>query len=887
MTATVVPGTHLGRYEVRSKLGEGGMGEVYRARDERLNRDVAIKVLPAALSEDADRLRRFEQEAQAAGALNHPNILAVYDVGAHDSRPYIVSELLEGQSLKERLDDAPIAQRKAIDYALQAAQGLAAAHEKGIVHRDLKPDNLFVTHDDRVKILDFGIAKLTAPNEEGLSQTEIATRKVHTDPGTVIGTVGYMSPEQVRGKHVDHRSDIFSLGAVLYEMLSGQRAFHGDSAVETLNAILKEEPTDLTTANRNVPPAVERVVWHCLEKSRERRFQSASDVAFALEALSGFTTQSSQETLVSAGSSARSGIVTRERLVWLAICAVLLVTAAALFFAYSRKQTTSGRSVLLALATPEKASSAARVTVSPDGQRVVFLANTDGKRMLWVRPLDSLSAQPLAGTEGAASPFWSPDSHFIGYFANRKLLKVDASGGRPQTLCDAAEDRGGAWSPGGTILFSGLEGLYRVPAQGGAPTLATKIDPKEEGHRWPYFLPDGQHFVFLADAATAEDHHIRLGSLDSLDSQILFGAISRVAYAPPGYLLYVSQGALVARPFDANARTLTGEPKTIAQHVAEVGGNHEFDFSVSEDGVLAYQSGNPNSQLIWFDREGKKLNAVGERANYANIELSPDGRRAAVELLDADGRSSDVWVLDLERDNFSRLTFEPTGDGSPIWSPDGTQIVFASNRAGNGQVNVYLKSSRGAGEDQLLLKSDSEKYPTSWSRDGQNIFFENWAPKAKGAIWVLPLSGDRQPKPLLQTSAFDQFQGQISPDGHFLAYTSDESGRPEVYVQPFPSSGEKWQISSSGGGLPLWRGDGKELFFLTEGGRLMSAEIKAGSKFETGVPRQLFQANIKYHGPDWTYAATADGQRFLVNTLVENNGSASLTVILNWIASLK
>ncbi len=881
---TIATGTKLGRYEIRSQLGAGGMGEVYRARDEKLNRDVAIKVLPAELSQNADRLRRFEQEAQAAGALNHPNILAVYDVGTHDGAPYVVSEFLEGESLKERLNNGPIAQRKAIDYAVQVSHGLAAAHEKGIVHRDLKPDNLFITNDDRVKILDFGLAKLIEPANDSIGQTDVATRKVHTDPGTVMGTVGYMSPEQVRGKHVDHRSDIFSFGAVIYEMLSGTRAFRGDSAVETLNAILKEEPPELTKTNPNIAPAVERVIWHCLEKSPERRFQSARDVAFALENVSATSSGSTQTATVSAPLRAKN----RERLIWIGVSALLLIAAAALAIAYLSRTQTAAHSVRLSLAAPYKASLPARVTVSPDGLRVAFIANdVNGKRVLWVRPFDSLTAQSLAGTDGAVSPFWSPDSRLIGYFANGKLFKVDAAGGGPQALCDVGENRGGAWNREGVILFAGLEGLYRVSAQGGAPVLATKVAPKEEAHCWPYFLPDGRHFVFLADASSAEDHHIRLGSLDSQDSQILFGAVSRIAYAPPGYLIYVSQGALVALPFDARELKVTGDPATIAEHIAEVGGNHEFDFSVSGDGVLAYQSGNPNSQLTWFDRTGKKLNSVGEMANYDTVSLSPDERRAALTLLDADGRVADVWLLDLTRGSTSRLTFDPSGEGNPVWSPDGNNIVYSSNRLGGGQVNLYQKVASGAGDDQMLLRSDSGKYPTSWSRDGQFILFENWPLRAKAGIWLLPLSGERQPRPLLQTVDFDQTGGEFSPDGRFIAYMSNESGRTEVYVRPFPLTDDKWQISSGGGQLPSWRADGKELFYVTDDGSLMSAEIRASGKFESSVPQQLFRTNIKKTSNGLCYAAAADGQRFLINTFVEGDNPAPLIVVLNWTADLK
>ena len=562
------PGTKLGRYEIRSKIGEGGMGEVYRARDEKLNRDVAIKVLPATLSENSDRLHRFEQEAQAAGTLNHPNILAVYDVGMHEKSPYVVSELLEGQGFRELLSHGPLSTRKAIDYATQIARGLAAAHEKGVIHRDVKPDNLFLTKDDRVKILDFGLAKLSQPSTEDTSQTDVATRRVHTDPGTVMGTAGYMSPEQVRAKHVDYRSDIFSFGAVLYEMLSGRRAFQGDSAIETLNAILKEEPADLSATNPNIAPAIERVVSHCLEKSPERRFQSASDVAFALEALSGVASHPSQQTTI--------GIIpirskwSRERLLWLTLCALLALAVGALAVLYfSRSDTDPKSTVKLALSGPPGTSSPSRVTISPDGQRVVFIANnTDGKRLLWVRPLDSLIAQPLASTDGAWSPFWSADSRFIGFFANGKLLKIEASGGRPQILCDATENGGGAWNRDGVILFAAAQGLYRISAQGGTPSLATKVDPKEEAHRWPYFLPDGRHFVFLGDAGAAEDHNIRVGSLDSQDSQVLFGAISRIVYAPPGYLLYVNQGALVAVRFDAASLKVTGDATTVAERIA-------------------------------------------------------------------------------------------------------------------------------------------------------------------------------------------------------------------------------------------------------------------------------------------------------------------------------
>lgn len=884
---SLAAGAKLGRYEIRSKIGEGGMGEVYRARDEKLNRDVAIKILPPMFSENGDRLHRFEQEAQAAGSLNHPNILAIYDLGTNEGAPYVVAELLEGETLRERLNSGPLPPRKAIDYAIQITRGLTAAHGRGVVHRDLKPDNLFITTDEQVKILDFGLAKLVEPEKDALSQTDIATRKIHTDPGTVMGTVGYMAPEQVRGRAVDHRADIFSFGAVLYEMLSGRRAFHGDSAIETLNAILKEEPAELTASNLQIAPALERVVWHCLEKSAERRFQSATDVVFALESLSGVTSHATQAALRSESLASSSSSWTRERIFWIGACALLLITAAALAVAYfSRPQTNERGAVHLALAAPEKTVFPSNVSISPDGLQVAFLASDpDGKRELWIRSLDEDKLRRLAGTEGAASPFWSPDSRSLGYLANGKLYRIDLPRGRPQALCDVREYSGAAWSNDGVILFGGSEGLSRVSAQGGTPTLATKVDSNEEAHRWPYFLPDGKHFLFLADAQTTENHHVRAGSLDAQDTQILFNAITRIVYAPPGYLLYVNQGSLVAQPFNPETIKLSGEPITVAERVKEVGINHEFDFSVSNTGVLAYQIGSPKTQLAWFDRSGKKLETIGEADTYTSIMLSPDGNRAAAGLVDADGRQSDIWLLDLSRSTKARLTFNPLSDGDPVWSPDAKRIAFSSNRAGDGHINIYETSASGVGQEQLLLESKSVDIPTDWSRDGANILFMRYPNETPSSIWFFSFP-DRKAKPLLEASNFVYVEATFSPNGRFVAYVSNESGRFEVYVQPFPLSGEKWMISSGSGGLPRWRDDGKELFYLTEDGKLMSAEVKTEGTFESAAGKQLFQADIK-RGPGYPYAAAPDGSRFLVITPADANHPAPLAIVLNWTSLLK
>src|SRR5882672_12239661 len=520
---TLAAGTKLGRYEIRAPLGAGGMGEVYRAYDPKMNREIAIKILPAAFSADKERLARFEQEAQAAGSLNHPNILVIYHIDTHDGSPYIVTELLEGETLRQRIGGVTLPQRRAIDYALGIAHGLAAAHEKGIVHRDLKPDNIFITKDGRVKILDFGIAKLTQP-ERNASQTDIPTRRVDTGPGIVMGTVGYMSPEQVRGQAVDHRSDIFSFGAILYEMLSGRRAFHGESAADTMSAILKEDPPDLSDTNQNISPTLERLVNHCLEKNPEARFHSASDLAFALEAISGSPGVSSQTMAAMTALPARVRI--KKQLPWLvaALLALALIAALPLVFLYFRSAPTSRPNVVRAMIPPPENAHLLyfnQMAVSPDGLRLAFVAiGANGATSLWVRPLEALSAQPLAGTEHASYPFWSPDSRFIGFFADGKLRKIDAGGGPPQMLCDAPNGRGGTWNRDSVIVFAPdiFSALYRVSAAGGAPAaLPLDQSRKEKVYHFPYFLPDGRHFLYRAGVTSAyardKGNGIYVGSL--------------------------------------------------------------------------------------------------------------------------------------------------------------------------------------------------------------------------------------------------------------------------------------------------------------------------------------------------------------------------------------
>jgi len=898
---TIDAATRLGPYEIIAPLGAGGMGEVYRARDTRLGRDVAVKVLPSSYSNDKQRLHRFEQEACAAGALNHPNILSIYDVGTHNGSPYVVSELLDGETLRERLNGGALSSRKAVDYARQIAHGLAAAHEKGILHRDLKPENLFLTNDERIKILDFGLAKLTGAADAPV-QTDIPTRRVNTDPGVVMGTVGYMSPEQLRGQTVDHRSDIFSFGAIFYEMLSGRRAFHGQSPAETMSAILKEDPPDLSETNKSVAPALERVVHHCLEKNREARFHSASDLAFALEALSGTSVSSETATAIAPAWERPKG---RERLVWIGATALLaLALLAALPFAIAyfrnRAPTAKDHATRFFVFPPEKSTLiGGGQHISPDGRRLVYVANTtDGKRLLWSRPLDSLTAQPLAGTDDASNPFWSPDGRFVGFFAaGTKLKKIELSGGPAETLAEVQGGLGGTWNREGVILYarSPSDGLYRVSATGGSPVRVTTLDEgrKETGHLWPYFLPDGRHFLYLARSAQKENTVIYAGTLDSQDRKLLVNADSSPVYVP-GFLLFLRERTLMAQPFDASKLQLTGEPSSIAERVAYNLVTGRGAFSASQTGVLVFLSANsPNTQLTWFDRAGKQLALVGGPSALSSIDsgprLSPDEKRVAVSRVDPQTVSADIWLIDLARNTPSRFTFDPANEISPVWSPDGSRIVFSSNR--EGVANIYQRLSNGAGNDELVFRSGRQAGPYDWSPDGKFILFGMISATTGNDIWLLPLFGDQKPTPFIQTN-FAEIQARFSPDGRWVAYASNESGPFQVYVQSHPISGGKWQVSTTGGAQPEWRRDGKELFYLAPDRKLMAVQVNgAESTFSIGIPKPLFDARVSTFFPGAPginyYAASGDGQRFIVNTIAGDAAPLPLTVILNWTAGLK
>jgi len=877
------------------------MGEVYCGRDTRLDREVAIKILPANYASDANRLKRFEQEARTTSALNHPNILTVYDIGTHEGLPYIVAELLAGSELHAKLNEGPLPPRKAIDYSQQIAQGLAAAHEKGIIHRDLKPENLFVTSDGRVKILDFGLAKLR-PQPTELINSNIATEKQITDPGTVMGTVGYMSPEQVRGEHLDPRSDIFSFGAVLYEMLTGRRAFKRNTLAETMTAILKEEPPALIEVNNNISPQVERIVNHCLVKRRENRFQSARDLDFALSGLSAVSGLRSDPTNVLAKERVNaSWIFSRQWLGWMVAGVFLLGLLVSLPFTFKylrQPAVAKDRVVRLSLLPPEK-SSFDDIAISPDGGSLAFTAATGGKVQLWVQSLDSTEARALAGTEGASYPFWSPDNRFVAYFAGNKLKKIEVSGGIPITLSEVRVGTGGSWSRDGVIIFSSLGGVgvLRVSAAGGEVTSVVRPDPKrqESDFTGPSFLPDSKHFLYASSSPLKEVTGIYVGSLDNTLSKRLLPDYSNAVYVSDdngrGYVLFGREEALMAQPFDLGKLQLSGEPFVVAPHVRRALGNIEslrhLSCSVSENGVLVLDQ-LPNrlrSQLIWTDRSGKQISSIDDLTNVAMVNLAPDGQHFVVSRLDLQTGDNDVWLSDETGKNATRFTFDSAIDNYPIWSPDGSRIVWCSNREGIYQ--LYQKAASGAGQDELLFKSDYYKFPNSWSPDGRYVIYREINPRTNFDVWVLPVgpdAGDQKPFPFLDTAA-NEAAAVLSPDGQWMAYCSDESGRYEVYVQSFPGHGGKRQISTGGGLGPRWAG--KELFYHALDGKLMAIEVKPGRSFEASAPAPLFEFRAGGNLITPYYDVTRDGQKFLLSTIVETQPAAPLTVMVNWTAAYR
>ena len=897
---SLAPGARLGPYEVVSLVGSGGMGEVYRARDPRLGRDVAVKVLPVGFSVDPERLRRFELEARAAAALNHSNILAVHDIGSHNGAPYIVSELLEGETLRDRMNGAMLPVRKATEYAVQIAHGLAAAHDKGVVHRDLKPENVFLAQDGRAKILDFGLAKLTEAQPAESVAGGAPTMLADTKPGMVLGTVGYMSPEQVRGLSTDHRTDIFAFGAMLYEMLAGRRAFRAETAADTMTAILKEDPPDLPAAERHIPPALARIVDRCLQKNPQARFQSSGDLAFALDALSAHS-GASEGIPVVAGRRA-----SRERLAWgLAAAFGLGFVAAASLAAVLYLRPASAAAPLmrftldppdgwdLALGTAPAGSgnvAMGPLAVSPDGRRVAFLArNKQGNALIWIRALDASAAAPLAGTDRASSPFWSPDSRFLGFFADGRLMKIEVGGGPPTVLCNVNGGAGGTWNRDGIIVFAAIQSpLQKVHSSGGIPTPAVSLQGAETAHTRPVFLPDGRRLLFRAlESSTAgQGRRIYAASLDSgARTELLQSDSTNVSYSQQ-HLLFLRGTTLMAQPFDPDRLALTGEPVPVAEEIQTLGNPQSGVFSVSQNGVLAYQTGSATNwgQPTWLDRTGKAGEAIGDPGVHWELSLSPDGKRAAVTILDQ-AQSTDLWLLDVTRGLRTRFTFDPANDRGPVWSPDGSRLIFSSNRSGT--YDLHQRAASGAGADELLYADRSNKEPLSWSPDGLHLLYTGFL---KGDdLLILPLAGDRKPTPFADTP-FSEVSGQFSPDGRWIAYASNESGRYDIYVAPFPPTGGKWMVSRNGGLVPRWRRDGAEIFYF-DGARHVAVKVDGrGAAFEVGDVRPLFEpvSPVRVGETRAFYDVSADGQRFLVNMSAgQPRPPRPVEVVLNWTAGMR
>jgi Tol biopolymer transport system component len=875
------------------------MGEVYRARDERIGRDVAIKVLPAEFAADSDRLRRFEQEARAAGQLNHPNILTVFDVGTHEGAPYIVTELLEGETLRERLRSGGLPIRKAVEIAVQIAHGLAAAHEKGIIHRDLKPANVFVTKDGHVKILDFGVAKLIHPEVKVDPYAKTTTSGPTTEAGAVVGTAGYISPEQLRGLPADHRSDIFALGCVLYEMLSGKAPFLKDTGADIAAAILNEEPAPIVVPGREVPSSLRAVVERCLEKSPEERFQSARDLAFDLETLSG---TSGEAAAAGEGGrvAARSRI--RERLAWGVAAAIAVAAIGALLALDHMRRPPEAELVRFSVTGPEGVMlvpDSTAVAISPDGRRLVYtIMDATGTVRLWVRRLDSLAAQPLTGTEGATLPFWSPDSRYVAFFAYGKLRKVPVAGGSPGVICDAPDGRGGSWSKDGVIVFAPLSmgPLLKVAAEGGEPVELARPDRArgDTGLRFPCFLPDGRHFLYVSLPRRQSGFDVYVGALDSKERGRIGSALSAPIYAEPGYLLFALGDRLVAQRFNRSSWQPVGKVMPLGDAPVQPMFDAGTALSASTNGVLAHGvSSPPMTELVWLDRAGRQTGRIPlPPGSYSNPSLSPGGRWATVTKFNSSIRN-DLWLVDLQRLMTTRLTFDGLvaqgwGMAVPVvWSPDSTRVAYCTDRSG--VYDVYQILASGAGRPEPLLQSDAiYKLPTAWSPDGKYVIFTQLGEGGVYDLWLLPLHGDRTPVPYLRTPFNEDFAA-FSPDGRWLAYDSDETGKPEIYVRSFPDQGEKYRVSTSGGMIVQWSRDGKELLFFSlsqyyyGSGPIYAVDVETRPTFRAGTPRVLFTPRPDLSG----LAATADLSRFLATVPAEGAPPASITITLNWPAALE
>jgi len=871
-------GTRLGPYEIESVLGAGGMGEVYRARDTVLKREVAIKVLPLAFAGDPERIARFQREAEVLATLNHPNIAAIHGLQDSDSVRSLVLEFVDGPTLADRIGGRPMPLDEVLAIARQIADALEAAHARGIIHRDLKPANVKVRPDGTVKVLDFGLAKALegrSPQEAvnfGVSQSPTITSPAMTRIGVVLGTAAYMSPEQARGHEADERSDLWAFGCVLFEMLTGRRAFEGDEVSDTLAAVLRAEP-DQKALPAATPASVRRLLRRCLEKNPKRRLADIRDARLELD-------ESSAEPLAETPSAGRRS-PWRERIAWsfAVVGLVAAIAAAAWLWLHETPSVPTAQFAILAPNDTALAPDANTVAVAPDGESFVFGAGgSDAPWQLWWRSMDGLNVRPLAGTEGARMPFWSGDSKSIGFYADGKLKRVEVGGGPVRTLADVDSTipLGGAWNSEGIILFAPSFGrpIVRISASGGASTAVTTLkegDPQV--HNSPFFLPDGRHFLYSA-ATGPSTHVVYFASLDGGAPVRLVETNSPAQYAEPGYVLYMKDQALMAHPFDAQHGTLVGEPVSVATSVV-LGG---VVFSVSTTRTLIYRSTSTSNELVWVDRQGHRTGVAAPVAAYESIALSPDGKRIAFDRYSS--TDQDVWVHDIERQLSSRFTMQGRLNNVPVWSPDGSTIAFATIR--NGGLDIYQRKVGATSDDDEVLRANAIPilFPSDWSRDGRFLMYYRTDTKTRLDTWVLPLFGDRTPMKILGTP-YNESQGQFAPDGKSFAFVSDESGQPQVYLQSFPSPTLQAQVSTGGGTQPRWRPDGRELFYLAPDGKIMAVSMRGNATLETDAPRPMFDTPLDSGALRQTYAVSPDGQRFLLQ-VPSASSSSTLTVLLNW-----
>jgi Tol biopolymer transport system component len=885
-------GASLGGYKVSAKLGEGGMGEVWRATDGKLGRDVALKVLPAAVASDPERLARFEREARVLASLNHPSIATLFGLETLGGRQVLVMELVEGEDLSERIARGPLPASEAVAIALQIAQALEAAHEKGIVHRDLKPANVKLRPDGTVKVLDFGLAKAWEEEsaQNSLSFSPTITRH-DTKAGVILGTAAYMAPEQAAGLATDRRADVWSFGVVLWEMLTGRKLFEGETVSHVLASVLKDTP-DLAALPKDLPPVLSGLVSSCLRKKPARRLQSIGDARVTLEDwVAQPESFAPAAAPAPAATASRAGL--RAVLPWAAAALVAgLAAGGGVAFLYGRAP--EAGFVKAFVPTPEDSTfhlnpeSPGPVAVSPDGRRLAFSAQgADGKVRLFVRNVDSVSAHPLPGTENAGYPFWSPDSRWLGFFVrpDRILRKIDVTGGPPVTLCAAPNGKGASWSPTGTIVFApdASGPLHRVPAAGGTSQPLTTVDAvNHNSHRHPRFLPDGKRFLFHARGVAPDRSAILVGALDDEGTREIVRATSQAEYAS-GQLLFVRERVLVAQPFDASKAALSGEAVPLAEDLLVVSGAALGVFSASVNGTLAYLTGKAEvaTTLEWRDREGKLLATLGEPAVQRAAQLSPDGRLVAAQVADLSIGTHDLWIYEVERGLRTRFTFDPGEDVFPTWSPDGRTLYFSSNAKGTPA--VYRKAVEGAGEVELVHASEDALAPTSVSPDGRLLLVNSSSATAASRtdVVVLPVDPAGAPTPFRATE-FSEAVGAFSPDGRWAAYSSNESGEYEIYVTPFPGPGRRWQVSPRGGVYPAWRRDGRELVWTQMDGMLAAAEVSAeGDTFRVGPVKTLFRLTVPTPGGA-TFSLSPDGERVLVAPQAVQKAGSLLTLVLGW-----